>query len=796
MTDPDDAPVKAAPLKWTTQLNVLHPQATKRLQGDKVILPPSALEQLLSAATTNVPIEAQPQIYSRAYNPFNPQSFTRPQMFERQQELPTPLTFRLVNPENGSVVYAGIREFSAEEGTIGLSSFLHQSLGLKNDREEVHDGLSNGDAIDLTHEAPKLTIHVQELPKGTFVRFRPLEAGYDPEDWKALLERYMRDTFTTLTKGEILSVHSGKDEYRFLVDKISPDGNAICIVDTDLEVDIEALNEEQARETLKKRLEKSGRPLGSQGGNSKGGDLFIDKAEIGQVQHGQYVDYALREWDCSKTIEFELTSADSEQPVDIFISPLSHYQRSRPRQYEHVLSDVSERPTKRIRLQPTNTALEGAEALYIATHAYASPDEQVEGPQMLRYSLSISQVEALSTSVEDDVEMANGTSHSPEDVQCKNCHQWVPKRTLFLHENFCLRNNILCPHCPEVFKKSSPEWKSHWHCSYDSVHGNNFLSHQKHDALYHTPQSCAKCGHEAPNIRELASHCTSTCPGKLILCQFCHLLVPQQGPDDPSPTDPEVILSDLTPHELADGARTTECHLCGKIVRLRDMATHLRHHDLERLSRTAPKICRNANCGRTLDGVGPNGHIKHATPNPSDLGLESVCFGPLYNSMFDPEGKALKRRVERRYLTQLITGCGRGWCRNPYCKTGRKHLGLENSGAPGGTGGGITSKDALLMIRPILEGLGDLKFLLHFCTDEASQRGRVLAEMLAAEGSGSTAEGTDSKGKGKARDGTESTKGGYDLEWCIAALEATNGDLGSARTWLGNWAVSRGEVKR
>ena len=781
MSDPDDAPGNNSkpPLKWSTQLNVLPLKATTRLQGDKIILPPSALEQLLSAATTNVPVEIQPQGYSRTFNPLVPQSYVQPQIYERQQELPTPLTFRLVNPKNGSVVYAGIREFSAEEEAIGLSSFLYQSLGLRDGQEASHGGLSNGDADHLSHEISKVTVHVQELPKGTFVRFRPLEAGYDPEDWKSLLERYMRDTFTTLTKGEILSVHSGKEEYCFLVDKILPDGDAICIVDTDLEVDIEALNEEQARETLKKRLQKSEHPAATKDGNSKGGDLVINKVEDGQVQLGQYVDYTLRDWDRTKTIEVELTSVDFERPVDILISPLSHFQRSKPRLDEHVLSDVSERPTKRIKLQPSNTALEGAEALYITTHAFTLPGEKEPGPQMLRYSLSVSITGTASHPAEAGVDLTDNVQRNPEDVQCENCHQWVPRRTLFLHENFCLRNNILCPHCNEVFKKSSPEWKSHWHCPHDSAHGNNSVSHQKHDYVYHSTQTCVTCGYEATNLLEIATHRTSTCPGKIILCQFCHLLVPQQGPDDPSPSDPEVILSGLTPHELADGARTTECHLCGKIVRLRDMSTHLRHHDLQRLSRAAPNICRNINCGRTLGGIGPNGQIKHAYPKSDDLGLESVCFGPLYNSMFDPDRKALKRRVERRYLTQLISGCGKDWCRNEYCKTGRKRLSSEIP---------VTSKDALGMIKPILENLNELSFPLHFCTDEASQKRRVLAEMI-------TAEGENSKGKGKEGAGRSEDQG-YDLEWCVAALEATNGDLQAARTWLQNWAVKRGETKR
>jgi hypothetical protein len=266
---------------------------------------------------------------------------------------------------------------------------------------------------------------------------------------------------------------------------------------------------------------------------------------------------------------------------------------------------------------------------------------------------------------------------------------------------------------------------------------------------------------------DLAHHRTSTCPEKIILCQFCHLLVPQQGSDDLSPTDPEVILSGLTPHELADGARTTECHLCNKIVRLRDMTTHLKHHDLSRKSqvRVVPRLCRNTNCGRTLDGVGPVGQINPPTAAKNDIGLCDICYGPLYNSAFDPDGKALRRRVERRYLTQFLTGCNKHWCRNEMCKTGRANTGLEP----------LSSKDGVAAVKPAIEEILQTgKHALSFCVDEKSQIKRTLADVLAADESGS----------------------GYAPEWCVAAVEASDGDLAKAQTWLSNWAPTRAETAR
>ena len=266
---------------------------------------------------------------------------------------------------------------------------------------------------------------------------------------------------------------------------------------------------------------------------------------------------------------------------------------------------------------------------------------------------------------------------------------------------------------------------------------------------------------------------------KPILCRFCHLVVPQDSDraSDPDYTpDPSALLSGLTPHELADGARTTNCHLCTRIVRLRDMPIHLAHHDLSRKTRPIPRPCRNVLCGRTLDGTTSTGETRANTKmgqGPgNEIGLCSTCFGPLYVALYDPEGRALKRRVERRYLSQLLTGCGRKWCKNTFCKDGRLGTGVPVSEAA------VATKDAIPMVKPLLDGLLGGIGGMHFCVDEANQKRRGLAEMLAAEGAGE-----------HRRPGAKA----YALEWCIGALEAEAGRLDGAREWLANFAVAIGE---
>lgn len=787
-------------LVWSSQFSVLPGSETPFLRGDKIILPPSALEQLLSASTVTIPQAVVGQQTSN-FDPYNPYTFeaerrARAEAVERQQQLPHPLIFRLVNPENGRIVFAGIREFSAGSDKIGLSPFLRHSLGVDRDSGPEEGNNVNGDSesasTSLNGGMPTITVHVKELPKGTYVRLRPLEAGYDPEDWKSLLEKHLRENFTTLTNGEILSISAGKEEFRFLVDGLKPNGEAVSIVDTDLEVDIEALSEEQARETLKRRLEKSQRALGTAKGSSGGGILELEKDELGQVKRGEYVDYTVEKWARGKGVEFELVSQDGEDFLDLLVTPSGPRQRARPREDEHAFGDFTSRPTKRIKIQSSHADLENSDALWVSVRGYSNSGQDEDGvPQQdgpIHYLLRVTSVARNANLFTNEADTNGAEASSADEDRCKNCRQWVPRRTMMLHENFCYRNNIQCPHCENVFQKKSVEWSNHWHCPLDDAYGNGPSSKQKHNIIFHAPVSCPSCNYHSSNIPNLAQHRTTICPGKLILCTFCHLEVPQQGPDDPDPWEPEVLLSGLTPHELIDGGRTTECHLCTKIVRLRDMPTHLKHHDLERLARPSPHLCRNMNCGRTLDGVrkrgGGGGEIRHhqqQQPTRNELAICDTCFGPLYVSTYDPDGKALRRRVERKYLTQLLTGCGQQWCRNEYCKSGRKNLGLERQG-----GAPITSKEALSMIKAFLDQLREGASPLHFCVDEASQKRRTLAEMLAAADGGD-----DVKGKGPER-----TEGVYALAWCVGALEAESGDLDRGLAWLRDWAPTRAESAR
>ncbi|KZZ95472.1 Ubiquitin fusion degradation protein UFD1 [Moelleriella libera RCEF 2490] len=745
-------------LRWSGSFRVLPLEGftPKILTGDKIILPQSALEQLLAVAQTS------------SFDSLEGPNFHRSNGYAsgfQQQQLPQPLTFRLVNRENGNVIYAGIREFSSEEGTAKLSPWLLEALGIDAKRLTRENGndlpdasLSSATRDPMPLDSAHITIHATAPPKGTYVRLRPLEAGYNPDDWKSLLERHLRDNFTCLTKNSVLAVNGVRgEEFKFLVDKLSPEGESICIVDTDLEVDIEALNEDQARETMQAIMNETRNE--ASGGDSNGGSLDIWKDVAGTVLPGGYVDFVLPSWDRSQILTVTLSDIEGEEGLDLFVTPRSSRQRSLPREATHVFGDFSpaENGTKTISIQPSNVEMDGAESIMISVHA--SNFSQANAHDSLSFKIRSRIASQISRHEVNGMGSGN-PGHNADERQCRNCRQWVPQRTMVLHENFCRRNNVACQQCDAVFKKDSEEWNSHWHCGHDSAKGNSTASKSKHDWVFHQDRQCQDCAFTTNSLADLARHRTSVCPGKLILCRFCHLEVPQEG--DPFEPSPEVVLSGLTAHELADGARTTECHLCEKIVRLRDMETHLKHHELDKISREKPPLCGNANCGRTLHGVGPRGQIRTAMSQDqgtgNNIGLCSICFGPLYVSMHDPDDKALRRRIERRYLGQLMKGCGKSHCTNEWCKTGRATLSLEAKGS--------SASAALPLVKPLVAMAGDPQGHMYFCVDDMNQKRRSMAELIAAEKV-------------------------WDLEWCVAAAEAENASLDKMREWLQAWAPRR-----
>lgn len=415
-------------VRWSSSFrtNPASRAKTAGLQGDRIVLPQSALEGIMAA----------------------PKSGSDPHASEGLS-LPFPLTFKLRNNANGRVAYSGVREFIGEENQIGLTPYVEQALGLS-EKDEA-----------------EIVVTAKQVPRGTYIRLRPLEAGYNPDDWRPILERELSKNFTTLTSGADLHIKgAGGDEFRFLLDKVEPEGEAICVVDTDVEVDIEALDEEQARETLRIIASKtSSQPTG----NSGGGEIDIWKEVEGRIMPGSYVDFELPSWDRTRPISVELTFG-GEDGLDLFAIPRSTRYRALPRESEHRWGDFSTRSDghKSFTIQPDDQALNDTEKLLISVYSHreaaaSGGKGKAPEPKAQRFVLR-ARIGEVNGTQDATMEDADGPDDPDNQKRCPNCGQWVPKPSFVLHESFCMRNNVVCKECKRVFKKNSDEFQQHWHC--------------------------------------------------------------------------------------------------------------------------------------------------------------------------------------------------------------------------------------------------------------------------------------------------------------------------------------------
>lgn len=150
--------------------------------GDKIVLPPSALDTLTRLNIT------------------------------------FPMLFKLTSRE-GRTTHCGVQEFVAEEGHANLPYWLMQNL--------------------LVSEGSMITISNVNLPKGTYVKFRPQTSDFlKIANPKAVLEATLR-SFTCLTKGDTIAINYNNKVYYIDVLEVAP-GDAISIIETDVNVEFEA----------------------------------------------------------------------------------------------------------------------------------------------------------------------------------------------------------------------------------------------------------------------------------------------------------------------------------------------------------------------------------------------------------------------------------------------------------------------------------------------------------------------------------------------------------------------------
>ncbi|KAL3843402.1 hypothetical protein ACJIZ3_000805 [Penstemon smallii] len=148
--------------------------------GDKIIMPPSALDRLASL------------------------------------HIDYPMLFELRNAATDRVSHCGVLEFIAEEGMIYMPYWMMENLLLQ-----------EGDIVRVKNAT---------LPKGTYVKLQPHTKDFlDISNPKAILETTLRN-FSCLTTGDSIMVAYNNKKYYIDIVETKP-SHGISIIETDCEVD-------------------------------------------------------------------------------------------------------------------------------------------------------------------------------------------------------------------------------------------------------------------------------------------------------------------------------------------------------------------------------------------------------------------------------------------------------------------------------------------------------------------------------------------------------------------------------
>jgi ubiquitin fusion degradation protein 1 len=148
--------------------------------GDKIIMPPSALDRLASL------------------------------------HIEYPMLFEVQNVAAERTSHCGVLEFIAEEGMIYMPYWMMQNL--------------------LLQEGDMVFIKNANLPKGTYVKLQPHTTDFlDISNPKAILEKTLRN-YSCLTTGDSIMVAYNNKKYYIDIVETKP-SHAISIIETDCEVD-------------------------------------------------------------------------------------------------------------------------------------------------------------------------------------------------------------------------------------------------------------------------------------------------------------------------------------------------------------------------------------------------------------------------------------------------------------------------------------------------------------------------------------------------------------------------------
>jgi len=135
----------------------------------------------------------------------------------------TVLLFRITS-KRGRKTHAGVLEFTAEEGQVILPIWMCDLLN--------------------TAAGEIVTIRSVAMPKGSFIKIRPQKKAFiELSNPKAVLEHALDHNYACLTVGDSIPIHYNDKVYLIDIREVKAVGKvateAICIVDTDIELEFE-----------------------------------------------------------------------------------------------------------------------------------------------------------------------------------------------------------------------------------------------------------------------------------------------------------------------------------------------------------------------------------------------------------------------------------------------------------------------------------------------------------------------------------------------------------------------------
>uniref|UniRef100_A0A1J3FZY6 Ubiquitin fusion degradation protein 1-like protein n=1 Tax=Noccaea caerulescens TaxID=107243 RepID=A0A1J3FZY6_NOCCA len=173
-------------------------------KGDKIIMPPSALNRLASL------------------------------------HIEYPMLFQLSNVSVEKTTHCGVLEFTADEGLVFLPYWMMQNMSLQ-----------EGDILQIKNIS---------LVKGTYIKLQPHTQDFlDISNPKAILETTLR-SYSCLTTGDTIMVPYNNKKYFINVVEAKP-SSAVSIIETDCEVDFAPPLDYKEPEKLPKLTPSKKRPL-------------------------------------------------------------------------------------------------------------------------------------------------------------------------------------------------------------------------------------------------------------------------------------------------------------------------------------------------------------------------------------------------------------------------------------------------------------------------------------------------------------------------------------------------------